>query len=344
MVAMSYADMIDALGCDPVKKLCGAKLRSSSVRKNVRTAAQNATHDRLVKALAPRFRTLNPMTAAAPDECISHDMLVRCMDSLGWWIWQSIGSCVGAGDGTADQIALAGDIIIREEREEVKTFFPYATWGFGRRLGGLRGRGDGSFGGAQIEADYRFGLLAIDTPGLPQGTKRDGHWIQWSEDDEYDYSWPPSWPVKESVLAPLAQPQQIIHSALIKTLDELEQAIVQGYGLTQASNWGCERPRIVDGVLMGKRDAVWPHQTWIGGYTKKKGPRKWLFGNNWGPRAHGGCPYLLERWNRYGFSGGVMWIDDANMLSIIREGETFARGTKGFPLRDKIDWGSFRWW
>jgi hypothetical protein len=337
MSVIKWADTIDALGCDPAKQLTGFIPRPK------RTKAQNAFHDHIVGANAPRFMTLNPMTAAEPDECWSLDLLVKAYGSLGWWIWQMIGSCVGAGDGTACQIAIAGDIVVREEREEPKVLFPYATWGVGRQLGGLRGRGDGSFGGAQIEAGLKFGHLADDTPGLPKGTKRDGHWIVWTASEETAYSWPPQWPVAKATLDPIAAPQRLDHHAQIKTLDELSQALVQGYGVTQASGWGCQNPRMKDGLLVGKRDTTWNHQTWFGAYTKLKGPRKWLWGNNWGPNAHGVCPYLAEKYGSFGFNGGVMWIEDADAMRIINEGETFARSTAGFPLRE-IDWSVAKWW
>jgi hypothetical protein len=241
-------------------------------------------------------------------------------------------------------VTMVGDVLNKGDAEEILLPFPFSTWGFGRRIAGLRGRGDGSFGGAQIKAESEFGYLAHNDPNIPQGTVVNTHWMKWSSRVESDWSWPPQFPVAEAKIKELSNPYRLTGWAQIKSLDEAEQACAQLYGMTQASMWGCERPRVTNGKLVGKRDTQWAHQTWIGGYDKAGGTRYWLFGNQWGPQASGKCPWLAERFGSHGFAGGVMWIDDREMQSLIDQDEVFVRsGTGGFPLRNRIDWSKVQW-
>lgn len=335
---IKWSDMLDIFGCNPAVKMTGW------IPPDQRTQEQQSEHESVLASMVPRFNAVNPMTAPVPETCIALDMLVKTTNTIGLWPWQIEGSCVGVGGAMADQFTMAGDVLNKGDAEEIILPFPFATWGVGRQLGGLRGRGDGSFGGAQIKAESEFGYIAHNDQAVPQGTVVDGHWIKWSSRIELDYSWPPQFPVAMEKLKQIANPQRLTGWAQLKTLEELEQAFAQGYGVTQASNWGCENPRVVDGRLTGKRNARWPHQTWQGGPDRSTGKRWWLWGNQWGKSAHGVCPWMANRYGSFGFKGGIMWIDDQDMQSILSEDEVFARsGTGGFPLRNRIDWSKVQW-
>ncbi len=65
-------------------------------------------------------------------------------------------------------LAQCGDVAVRGDREEIKQVHPLPTYGYGRKVGGMRGKGEGSFGAAQAKAVAEFGMLPFDDPRLPR--------------------------------------------------------------------------------------------------------------------------------------------------------------------------------
>lgn len=254
-------------------------------------------------------------------------------------IWQQIGSCVGAAGARSYVQSQAGDAFVRKTGEEIKPIFPWATWGMGRKLGGLNSRGGGSFGASQAQAVKEWGMLAADDRRLPQPTDRGG-WLVWTAKIETDWSVPRGWPIPENELKPAANEHTIGYVSRIRDVDNLKQALAQGYGVTVASNFGTS-PTVRSGLLVGDWNKSWAHQMSISGYRVHQGiGLVFAIDNQWGPEAHPRCPWLDAKYA--GKVNGSFWITEGTMSRILasRSSEVFAHGdTKDFPPR-LIDWGS----
>ena len=173
------------------------------------------------------------VSGPVPDRCLAADaqsvatgglLLPRCH--------QQTGSCVGAIITTYHS-AQCSDNIRRKRRTKIYTLFPFATWGYGRRILDPRsGPGDGSMGDAQARAVKEFGLIPVETAGIPKPTVKvyNGRtpWISWPGQLEYQYSWPKIWPVAESTLTPIANEHQIQNVQACRTTEDVVAACMEG--------------------------------------------------------------------------------------------------------------------
>lgn len=289
------------------------------------------------KHATPPFGAVNRGLGDLPKQALLFQAQIKATGKLLPRIWQKTGSCVGAAGAGADMDAMCGDILYRNTQEEVKLLFPYATWGIGRKLGNMRGRGDGSYGAVQARAENEWGMIAADDPHIPKYSERDG-WYWWTAQQEREYSWPASWPVKEEELRPAANDRQVTHITRVTTWDELKQAFAQGYGVTCASMYGSRTMRVKSGRLMAIWDAAWPHQTFWGGYEEHPELGEIVLNNNqWGPNAHPECPYLSQ----FGVRGSF-WMPKADVVKLLanRSAEIYVRSnTEDWPVR-QLDWDS----
>lgn len=301
----------------------------------------------LTEAYADQVRTFGARmqgTVDEPERVLLHDLETQTTGGLLPRIWQVTGSCVGAAAARSYSQAMAGDVVHRGDHETVKIPFPYATYGVGRELGGMRRPGEGSFGAVQAQAcgPDEFGILEWDDDRVPRPTIRDG-WAQWTADQEKQWSHPNWWPVPRRELEPTAKAFGLYDVTQAKTTGELVQALAQGYGATVASNFGTRSTRIEGDVAIAPWNSTWAHQMSVGGYWKH--PRHGLlfeFDNQWGPSTsiHTPCPTLLPM----GIVGSFwMRADDMHTIMNSRYGEVFVHtSTGGFPLQ-KFDWGDMGW-
>jgi hypothetical protein len=243
-------------------------------------------------------------------------------------------NCVGAGGWQAYGQATIGDIAVRGDAEAPDWCFPWATYGMGRNLGGMRGTGEGSFGAAQARAVKEWGMLPLIGNGVPAGRLTDSGWLVWDSRTEIAWSHPSGWPRGAyDELTAVAERNQIQTVSRIRSTDEAASASSQGYGITMASMFGTRNERVVDGFLIGEWNSRWSHQTSNGGYIQHpRLGRIWWNQNQWGPDAHPPCPYMSALGVRGGF-----WITDATFAKIISSGEVFAHSnTEGFPAREFV--------
>ena len=155
----------------------------------------------------------------------------------------------------------------------------------------------------------------------------------WTKSDEYEFSWPPSWPVSQATLDPIAAPYKIGKQVQATSVEEVRQAVAQGYGVTMASNYGSTSMSVVDGFLMAKWNSSWAHQMNLNGYAKHPslGP-VWLLLNQWGKSAHPACPYLSQ----YDVDG-AFWLPEADLKKNMSLSDTEVivhSNTGGFAVRD----------
>lgn len=284
-----------------------------------------------------------------PETCLFAQLELKHLKRLLDRILQLIGSCVGAAAASAYMRASIGDIEYSGDLEDVKACFPWSTWGKGRQLGGLRGRGEGSFGAAQARAISQWGQIAYDDPRLPQPTISNG-WMQWSKQVEYEYSWPPQWPVKLG--DDEADDYLITQVPKIRTPNEAATLFAKGYSGTIACMFGTRGPRLKKGVMIADWDDSWSHQQEIAGFfTHPDLGRCWRIHNQWGRRAHPACPYiqsLIQKWcEAYGITTvpveeGSYSVLESTFARMLQDEGFGHHSTKGFNPRKNLKWGD-RW-
>lgn len=272
------------------------------------------------------------MPGELPERVLDYEAEKKVTGSLMPRPWQLTGSCVGYSWWRAFCNATVGDILYRGDVEAVHLPFVLATYGVGRQLAGMRGRGEGSFGSAQARAGQEFGALPIDYGGLPE-VQFDGNWMHYTKSIELQWSHPTGWPIPIDKLREEAKKHNIGTATRIKSIEELLQAKAQGYGVTVASSFGTRGAKVVDDVLIAERNSSWAHQMSVAGFWKH--PRAGLifpWDNQW-KDTMGRCPTLEP----LGVNGSF-WVREADMEWAIRTGEVYAHtATGGFELRE-IDW------
>lgn len=268
-----------------------------------------------------------------PAEALIPKLEIKLFGKVLPFIFQQTGSCVGAGAWKAYLNASVGDVAVRGDREEIKPSFPWAAYGIGRELAGMRSTGSGSWGTAQARAIKEWGMLPGDDQRFPQPKIRE-NWYSWTSSQELTWSHPRAWPIGKADLAPEANKFQIQDVARVKNTDELARAAAQGYAITLASNFGTRGPRVVEGFLIAKWNGSWAHQMSCSGYaTHPSLGRIWWIQNQWYKTAHPECPYMAP----LGVNGGF-WIEDSTMQKICSSEVFVHSNTKGFPSRE-ISWG-----
>lgn len=269
-----------------------------------------------------------------PDKVIQYELEVAATGKLMWRPWQQTGSCVGVGGARAYCTAQCGDVVLRGDSEAVIFPFPFATYGVGRDIGGMRRPGEGSFGSAQAKAVEQFGMLRWDDPQVPKPTFR-GNWIIWSASQEKQWSHPSSWPVPRSEIEKTSMNHQMGTVTKVTSIEGLMQALAQGYGVTTASMFGT-RPRVEGDVLLGRWNDSWAHQQSHAGYWRH--PQHgliFIIDNQWGD-MHGKCPTLSP----LGVEGSY-WVLEKDVAKILNNGEVYAHSaTEGFPVK-KFDFSNW---
>jgi len=259
---------------------------------------------------------------------------LKHLGKLLFRVFQQSGSCVGAAADRAYKHATLGDKD-RGDLEELKTLFPFATYGVGRRKAGMNRPGEGSFGGAQAWAAEHFGVLALDSAlGLPQPETRYRNWLIWPARTEIQWSHPSSWPIDEARVTEEANTNQVRTVTQVKSRQQLKTGLAQGYGATMASMFGSRNMRVKgsgdNAILMAEWNTTWPHQMGIDGYwINPDVGETYQIANQWSPSAHPECPFQ----SKHGVLGSFS-IAAGTMDRIIGGGEVYLHSnTEGFPTR-----------
>jgi hypothetical protein len=247
---------------------------------------------------------------------------------------QEIGDCVAFGAKNAVaylqcvQLAnLGGDElnVFRDREGEGKGatgppwFAEYAEpstsyiYGISRvQIGNRRlGRGDGSIGAWAAKGCQQFGVVTLAESGPYSG----------SQAKAWGYDGPPS-----NLLA-IGKDRLVRTVSLMRTPDEVRDAICNGYPVTIASNFGTKRFDTIDGKLVARGDDNWSHQMCLIAYDGSGSQPLWYCLNSWGGPAH---PTPLQ-----GEPPGGFWITSKQLAGILRENDSFAFSAfDGFPSRD----------
>jgi hypothetical protein len=244
--------------------------------------------------------------------------------------WQTTGSCVGAGGDNALKTLLACQIVLKGLNQELRdVFWPFA-YGRSRFRGGIRGRGEGSFGSAWAKAILEDGFLPDDGEGgdLHDFTVRD-NWLVLPAKTEMD--WSDGARIAEKWLK-IGREYPVRTVARMKSKHDCFEAIAHGYPLTQASSFGFSGAKVQGSefpIRVATWNGTWHHQTFIDEVWDHPELRGIYFRwpNNWGPDAHG-KPTGDEP------PGGV-YIHEDTMDRLCKEGEVYALSdAEGFPAQE----------
>ena len=302
-----------------------------TLRNNYQKRMTDQYHERI-----GTFAETGSRLSSVPDRVIMHELEIKATGALLPRIWQQTGSCVGAGGARAYTLAQVGDVVCRGDQEDIKIPFPFATYGVGREISGARGKGEGSFGGAQAKAIRDFGMLPWDFENskIPKPTIKNG-WAAWRSSEEMTWSHPNAWPIRRGELEPESQKYTIQSVTQAQSTDDLVQGIAQGYSGTIACMFGTRKCVVQGDVLIAPWNDEWAHQQCIAGYwIHPKLGLIFIIDNQWND-VHGECPTL----GPIGVNGSY-WMLEKDMAKILksRDGEVYLHSnTKGFPLRT-IDW------
>lgn len=311
---------------------------------DARTDEQNTLANEFLEQVGT-FGDVGADITDVPDRVIFAELALKHLRRPLVRVYQTTGSCVGSGGAWAYQNSMLGDLVARNDREMVKPIFPFATYGVGRSIAGMRRQGSGSFGAAQAKAcqpDY-FGYLPYDDQRFPQprvidspGTQSQ-QWYRWSSGDELTWSHPSAWPVRLEELKGDADDFGIANVTRITSTDQLVSCLSQLYAVTLASMFGT-RPTVRGDVLIGNWNTSWAHQMACTGYWKHaQHGLIFQIDNQWGPRAHPSCPTL----STFGVYGSF-WMTERDMARVIKS-EVFAHSsTNGFPER-RLTWDDINW-
>ena len=288
-----------------------------------RTPSQ-VTLDAAIKLRMPTFSIKGKY--AEPDKALLY-LFIKNMKPFS----QQTGSCVGNGLGMALWCLESVEVTQLGQLEDPVCPFWLLPYGKSRELAGLNGKGEGSFGSAAIEALTKFGTLPFDTQGLPPVQIKDGA-MTWGESAEMQWSDGES--IAEVWLA-ASKKHTIKSSARITKWEQGKAALINGFPMTCASNWGGQMDPPIKGnpsIILNKRVTQWGHQMCCLAWAlhPEFGDIFWIQ-NSWGV-CHGKSP------GYYSEPDGGFWITAKEFQWICSDGEVFALSNfAGFPAQ-KLDW------
>jgi len=245
--------------------------------------------------------------------------------------YQQTGSCVGNGLGMALWCLESIEVNQLGQLENPVCPFWLLPYGKSRELAGMSGKGEGSFGSAAIEALMKFGTLPSNDASVPQPKLVDGG-LTWGEAAEM--TWSDGAAIKPAFLL-RSKKYTLQTSARIKSWQDAKAALINGYPLTCASNWGGEMQPSIKGtpaVILNRRVTTWGHQMCCLGWVDHPELKDifWIQ-NSWGI-CHGKSP------GNYHEPEGGFWITAKDMQWICDDGEVFSLSNfEGFPVQ-KLDW------
>ena len=308
-----------------------------------RTNEQNDTHDAIVAAM-PSFSLVTETppvgTKLMLTDVWKHQKVIDVFGGPYPGIKQETGSCVGAGGGVAINTLNRLEVCKNNEAEKVVLGFWLYNYGRSRQLGGMRGRGQGSFGSTFAQSVTKDGWLDARVEDLKLPQPKNNGMLTWGSAVELDWS--------DGTKASPAVRQEAI-SRPVRSAAELHDgaavrdAIMNGYPVTRAFNTfvDIETARVRNGVLIGTYNGRGGHQeSWLGYWNHpQEGELIWEQ-NQWGHKA-----YLPDP---SGGPAGGCWVRmtevDRQCRSSSSEIYAFSQ-YEGYPAQpDVYDWLNQSFW
>jgi hypothetical protein len=222
---------------------------------------------------------------------------------------QEIGDCTSFGSGHVLDLLQCVQITIGKRAETYKEVCTEAIYGMGREIAGMLGSWfDGCYGSAVTKACLE-GVVPRELVGTYSGDRAK----EWG-----------SRGVPPEIKAAAAQ-HKLGAAALLRSLDQLDAGLQNGYLAIACSNWGFKTPRDADGVCRPR--GRWAHCMGFIALRWRNGRRQYLIAQSWGPDQPEGP--LSDDQPSFTF-----WIDEYPAAGIIAAGDSFLfSALNGFPGR-----------
>lgn len=306
-----------------------------------RTDEQNATHNAIV-AKMPAFTVFGDIppvgTKVLLTDTWKSDKVVAAFGRpfTGWH--QDTGSCVGVGGGNGAQTCNFVDAIIEKEPEKIVLIaWPY-NYGRSRQLGGMRGRGQGSFGSTFAKSLGDDGAIDWSAASeLPKYTVPAMYKIGSAAEMEWSDGTRASQQLRTD-----AKPHTVTFAPLTSGA-QVRDSIVNGYAVTRAFNTfvNPNTAKVRNGALIGSYNGRGGHQeSWLGYWNHpQEGELIWEQ-NQWGQNAYGTDPG--------GGPLGGCWIriEEVDRQCRSQYAEIYSLSNyEGYPARPEVfDWATQSFW
>lgn len=224
------------------------------------------------------------------------DVLGKCPDYPA----QQIGDCVSFGHAHANDLLQCVQISTADKGEVYKETDTEFIYGESRKVAGMLGRGDGSYGSAAVKAMTTVGMVSremLGSDGAYSG-RRASSWGRTGPPSEWERK---------------AGAYKLGASAQVSTYADLLAAIGSLYPVTICSNQGFTGTRDEQGFCAGR--GRWGHCMFIAGVRFDRPGA--LICQSWGPETPGG-PLALDQPS---FS---FWADQRVIERILGEGDSWA--------------------
>lgn len=230
-----------------------------------------------------------------------------------------VGSCVSFAQASVVEHLICVQIA-SGQRAEYKDLAQEVIYGGSRvEIGGGRIRGDGSIGAWAAKWVKDYGVV-------PRGVHGQHDLTKYSESRCRDYG-------RRGVpdeLEAVARESPVKEYAQVRSWQDIERAVSQGYPVNVCSDQGFTMQRDADGFC--KPRGTWYHSMAVIGVRGGKRPGGFIL-NSWGPNAHTGPRYPADA-PTAGF-----WADADVLDRMAQQGDSFAfSDAVGFPSRKLPDW------
>lgn len=224
------------------------------------------------------------------------------------------GCCVGEGFSGAVELLQCVEIA-SGEAQEFKPISAAAVYALSREVGGLLGKGDGSFGSAAAKAVTTLGVVSSEDAGDDNTTP--------GPHAALAKKWGRTGLPRE--LKEKARTRLVRTASKVQSAEEVRVAATNGYPTAICSDVGFE-PTRRDSEGRCRAGGKWYHCMRVDGYRADK--RWFLVVQSWGENNPTG-PLTLDQ------PPNSFWIDWETMDRIARQGDSYALSAfDGFPPRD----------
>lgn len=301
-----------------------------------RTNEQNDTHSLIVSRM-PAFSLVGSKPEVGTKILLTdfwkHPEVVTALGYEYPGTHQITGSCVWAGGQNVGQTLNFIEVCKLNQAERLILMFCLYNYGRSRLAGGMRGKGEGSFGSTFAKSLAEDGVCdaRIAALNLPQPNNADA--LVWGSAVERDWS--------DGTRAPQAvrdeaKPRKII-SAPLSSGEQVRDSIMNGYGVTRAFgkfvNPGTAS--VKNGALIGHYNGRGGHQeSWLGYWNHPQNGELIWEQNQWGRKVYGVDPG--------GGPEGGCWIpiDEVDRECKSQYAEIYAMSSyDGYPAQPEVyDW------
>lgn len=303
-----------------------------------RTDEQNETHEAIV-ARMPAFGLVGETPPVGTKVLLTDTWKhQRVREAIGMdfpGIHQLTGSCVGAGGGNGCQTLNFLDTVVLNQAEKIVMIFWLYNYGRSRQLGGMRGRGEGSFGSTFAQSIAEDGALDARIPELNLPQPKNADQLVWSSSIEMEWSDGNRAPAE---VRSEAKPHKFT-SAQLGSGEQVRDSIVNGYPVLRAFNTYVNpgSARVRNGALIGSYSGRGGHQeSWLGYWNHPQEGELIYEMNQWGAKAYGTDPG--------GGAPGGCWIriEEVDQQCRGRYSEIYALSQyDGYPAQPAVyDWAS----